>query len=245
MLAPHRVVGGCTEVESSSTPMSDPRAPHSLTPVELQAVIAAQKAGAPFVSFRDGDGALRLLALERPPVRIGRRDAADITLGWDSAVSGLHAELVQAADEWLVVDDGLSRNGTFVNGERVQGRKRLRDGDRLLVGDTVLAFEVPGAGAPPVTTAAAGGGMPEGELKPMQRRVLIALCRPLLFDASGFPASNRQIADEVSLTEDAIKKHLGVLFTHFGVKALTPNDKRSRLALMVLQHGLVSRRDYA
>ena len=86
--------------------------------------------------------------------------------------------------------------------------------------------------------------MPEGELKPMQRRVLIALCRPLLFGASGTPASNRQIADEVSLTEDAIKKHLGVLFTHFGVKALTPNDKRSRLALIVLQHGLVSRRDY-
>ena len=127
--------------------MRDPRAPHSLTPVELQAVIAAQKTGAPFVSFLkgDGDGALQLLALERPPVRIGRRDAADITLGWDSAVSGLHAELVQAADEWLVVDDGLSRNGTFVNGERVQGRKRLRDGDRLTVGDTVLAFEVPAA----------------------------------------------------------------------------------------------------
>ena len=60
--------------------------------------------------------------------------------------------------------------------------------------------------------------MPEGELKP-QRRVLIALCRPLLFGAGLSSASNRRFADEVSLTEDAIKKHLGVLFTHFGVKA--------------------------
>ena len=38
--------------------------------------------------------------------------------------------------DWVVCDDGLSHNGTFVNGERVRGRRRLRDGDVIAVGAT-------------------------------------------------------------------------------------------------------------
>lgn len=46
----------------------------------------------------------------------------------------------------MVVDDGLSRNGTFVNGERVLGQRRLEDGDQLEVGRTLLIFRSPESG---------------------------------------------------------------------------------------------------
>ena len=49
-----------------------------------------------------------------------------MTLGWDTEVSRLHAQVEPVGSDWIVVDDGLSRNGTYVNGERVNGRRRLR-----------------------------------------------------------------------------------------------------------------------
>ena len=42
-----------------------------------------------------------------------------------------------------MVDDGLSRNGTFVNGERVTRRRRLLDGDELRIGSTTIRFRAP------------------------------------------------------------------------------------------------------
>lgn len=46
-------------------------------------------------------------------------------------------------DDWLLVDEGLSRNGSFVNRERVTGRRRLCDGDELRFGATVMIFRAP------------------------------------------------------------------------------------------------------
>jgi pSer/pThr/pTyr-binding forkhead associated (FHA) protein len=65
-------------------------------------------------------------------------------------VSRLHAELVQMGADWVVCDDGLSHNGTFVNGERVRGRRRLGAGDIGKVGATLSAlFELFGLTALP------------------------------------------------------------------------------------------------
>ena len=76
-------------------------------------------------------------------VVVGRSLNVDLVLSWDEEVSGLHAELQRLGDDWLLVDDGLSRNGSFVNGERVSGRRRLRDGDRLSFGTTEMRFQAP------------------------------------------------------------------------------------------------------
>jgi len=57
----------------------------------------------------------------------------DVALPWDLTVSRVHAELVAVGDVWTVADDGLSRNGVFVNGERLVSRRRLRDGDALRI----------------------------------------------------------------------------------------------------------------
>jgi pSer/pThr/pTyr-binding forkhead associated (FHA) protein len=76
-------------------------------------------------------------------ITIGRGMSADVALTWDQDVSRVHAELVRLADDWTVTDDGLSRNGTFVNDRRVEGRLRLMDGDLLRCGETLLLFVSP------------------------------------------------------------------------------------------------------
>ena len=90
----------------------------------------------------------------------------------------MHVELANLRGHWLVVDDGLSRNGTFLNGERVEGRRRLRNGDQLLVGTTSLLFceaQEQRAGRHRPSPEPAGKPI---ELSPAQRRVIVALCRP-------------------------------------------------------------------
>jgi hypothetical protein len=96
-----------------------PLAPHVATPAELRQRIEAERAGVPFLVLRDGDGAQRLFILEPgiERVAIGRSPGNDIALQWDTEVSRLHAELERLGDEWTAADDGLSRNGSFVNGQ--------------------------------------------------------------------------------------------------------------------------------
>ncbi|MBA3327626.1 MAG: FHA domain-containing protein [Solirubrobacterales bacterium] len=223
-----------------------PLAAHAATPAELRERIDAERKGEPFLVFRDGDsdGAQRLLALGEGTSRvtIGRSPANDIALGWDTEVSRLHAELERLGDEWTVADDGLSRNGSFVNAQRISGRHRLRDGDVLRVGRTQLAYRRPEASDSSPTAAA--GGRPElPPLTATQRAVLVALCRPYKDTELATPATNQQIADELFLSVDAVKAHLRTLFGFFGVEHLPQNQKRSYLAMRALQDGVVSRRD--
>ena len=121
----------------------------------------------PFLVYRDGGGHEHLVPLEadHPRLTIGRGTTTDLWLDWDGEASRLHAALERYGADWTVVDDGLSRNGTYVNGERVQGRRRLGDGDVLRCGSTELLFQAPAAqayhgatieaGAAPITTRAA------------------------------------------------------------------------------------------
>lgn len=106
---------------------------------------AARRAGDPFLAYRDAHGHPRVVALldtwER--ASIGRSPDTDVALGWDEEVSTIHAELTRLGEDWLLIDDGLSRNGSLVNGERLNGRRRLRDGDRLRFGATELTFHAP------------------------------------------------------------------------------------------------------
>jgi DNA-binding NarL/FixJ family response regulator len=83
-----------------------------------------------------------------------------------------------------------------------------------------------------------------GPLTPVQRQVLVALCRPLKLSAYAAPASNREIAAEVFLSVDAVKAHLRVLFERFGLEELPQNQKRARLAAAALVNGVVAERDF-
>ena len=90
----------------------------------------------PFLVYRDARRRQRILAIAAGATElwVGRRGSADIRLDWDEEVSGLHAQIELVRDECTLVDDGLSRNGSFVNGERVRGRRHLRDQDMIRFG---------------------------------------------------------------------------------------------------------------
>ena len=214
------------------------------TPAELKDVIAAERTGHPFLVWRTDEGEQRLLLLDqqRWRVTIGRDPAADVPLAWDAEVSRTHALLEQVGRGWTVVDDGLSRNGSFVNGTRVIGRRPLRDKDRLVFGATLVTYRETTGG---ITQTASAIDTPAAiPLTPMQRKVLIALCRPVHDSASATPATNRQIAEEVYLTIDAVKAHLRVLFERYGLSQLPQNEKRARLVAAVLDSGVLAPRDF-
>jgi pSer/pThr/pTyr-binding forkhead associated (FHA) protein len=221
-----------------------PLAHHLATPRELQARLAAERRGDPFLLLFDGDGRQRLvdLAAAGERVTIGRRGGHDVSLDWDAEVSRVHATIERAGGDWLVADDGVSRNGTWVNGERVVGRRRLRDGDVLRVGATELLFRRPPTEDSQATVTAGAAPAPE-QLTPAQRRVLVALCRPYAHGEAASPATNREIAAELVVGVDAVKSTLRALFAAFGVDELPQNAKRTALAQAALRHGVVSRRD--
>ncbi|HUH05322.1 MAG TPA: FHA domain-containing protein [Kofleriaceae bacterium] len=72
-------------------------------------------------------------ALRRSRTTVGRRSEADLTV-LSASVSRDHAELGASEGGWVVRDLG-SRNGTEVDGVRVQGRAPLADGARLRFGE--------------------------------------------------------------------------------------------------------------
>jgi len=221
-----------------------PLTPHQATPAELQARLAAERRGEPFLVLRDDGGAQRIVELppDRDRLSCGRSEECDVALTWDSEASRLHAELERVGSHWLVVDDGLSRNGTFVGGERVSGRRRLRDGDVLRLGGTSIAFRQPAA-ADAATTKLSDHRELAAHVTEAQRRVLMALCRPLKGSAATLPATNAQIAGELHLSVAAVKSHLRALCRTFGIDDLPQQEKRMTLAALAFSAGVVSDRD--
>jgi pSer/pThr/pTyr-binding forkhead associated (FHA) protein len=224
-----------------------PIAPYSLSPAEIEELRDAESRGTPILVYRDGGGNQRMFELGEAhgaaTVNIGRRPENEIPLSWDLEVSRVHAQLKPVGDDWALVDDGLSRNGSFVNGSRITRRRRLSDGDTLRIGKTVLVYCDPEHGNTR-TTAGQDDHPSADSVSDAQRRVLIALCRPYK-DSAGVaaPASNQLIADELVISVDAVKAHLRALFYIFGVNQLPQNQKRAQLVERAFSRGFVTERD--
>ena len=211
----------------------------SVTPAELAERLAAERRGMPLLVYVDRDGRQRIVEL-RDGLRtacIGRDPEAEVPLIWDTEVSRAHAIVERIAGCWTLVDDGLSRNGTFLGGRRLHGRRRLRDGDAIMVGRTTLVFVAQPGGAGTTLTTRYGGPPP---VSPAQRRVLEALCAAVRDDRHALPASNREIADRLVLSVETVKSHLQALFDHFGVADLPPTRKRNELVRRAFERGAVS-----
>jgi pSer/pThr/pTyr-binding forkhead associated (FHA) protein len=212
---------------------------------ELKAQIEAEREGLPFLVYRDREERQQIFPLsgDLERVTVGRASSTNICFDWDTEVSRLHAELERIGDDWTVSDDGLSRNGTHINGERVVGRRRLHDGDVVRFGRTLAIYRQP-LGANTTETVVASEVIDRASLSDAQRRVLVALCRPFKA-ATGYvtPATNQQIADELFLSVDAVKTHLRALFSKFGIEDLPQNQKRVRLVELAVKSGVVTPRD--
>lgn len=224
--------------------VTGPFTSHSASPAELKERLAADREGVPYLLYRNGDGVQRIFTLreDRDAATIGRGPACEVCLEWDAEVSRVHAKLERLGDEWTLADENLSRNGTLVNGERVHGRRPLRNGDIARFGVTELGFRAPIGGL--AETAPPSSSTPTVQLSPSQHRVLVALCRPYA-PSNPFPrpATNRQIAAELVLSEAAVKTHLRTLFERFGVEDLPNNAKRARLVELALSANAVLPRD--
>jgi len=217
-------------------PLRSPLAAHASTPVELKQRLEAERSGQSHLIYRDLERrqVIYELSRDRDRVTIGRRPESDVSLAWDREVSRLHAELRRVGRDWTIVDDGISRNGSFVNTLRLQGRHRLIDGD-------VIVFLAPGASFD--RTKSTMQFAVSASVTPAERLVLRALCRPLQDPNHALPASNQEIADELHISIPAVKKRLGVLFERFGLAELPQTEKRTRLAAAALRLGVVSSRD--
>jgi hypothetical protein len=226
--------------------MSDEQGTRLLTPRQLKAVIEAERTGVPFLHWRDDAGEQQILMLssDRARITIGRRDQSDVPLSWDLEVSRAHAIIEPVGEEWTLVDDGLSRNGSFVNGSRLHGRARLHDRDRMCFGNTHVVYRQPSAAEGSESTARAPGAAGGVPLTETQRKLLIALCRPMVESESATPATNPQIAAEVFLSVDAVKAHMRHLFERFGLGDLPQNEKRTRLVSIVLTTRLLGPHDF-
>jgi hypothetical protein len=174
------------------------------------------------------------IALGAEVTTVGRGRGADIRLS-DPDVSRLHAEIVRRGPYVYVADLGLSHYGTRVNGRPV-ARRVLDDGDVLSFGSARCRIEgVPREELPPETEPRRAAAP---ELTRRELDVLISLCRPALSDeAFVTPATAREIAGDLVVSEAAVKQHLLRLYQKFRIPE-GPN-RRTRLANEVISLGLV------
>jgi predicted component of type VI protein secretion system len=220
--------------------------PHAASAVELVERLDAERRGRPFLVLRDDQGTQHLIELPQgvQALSIGRGGECGVALAWDHRVSRVHAELVALGRDWALDDGGLSRNGSYVNGERVQERRRLRDGDTLRFGATAVLFRQPGAASAASMTQTDEVLPLPADLSRAQRAILRELCRPFA-GATGRaqPATNRAIAERLFLSLDAVKGHLRILFAKFQLEPLPQNEKRLRLAERAMISGAVTLAD--
>jgi DNA-binding CsgD family transcriptional regulator len=172
-------------------------------------------------------------------VGIGRDPSNLIAVPVDPELSRTHALLVRIPSGWCLRDLS-SRNGTFVNNERVASDRPLHDGDEIRVGRTRLVFRqtVGVSDAGPTTTATRAP-----ELTRREREVLIALVAPTRKgDLVSEPASTRDIAGALFVSEAAVKQHLAHLYDKFAI--FEGDRRRVRLANEALRRGAVTVADF-
>ena len=174
-------------------------------------------------------------ALTNEVTTVGRGDGVDISLS-DPTVSRLHAELVRRGAHFYISDLGLSSNGTRVNGRPV-GRRVLTDGDVLSFG--TARTRIGGLSAQPdMDDTMELRRISAPDLTRRELEVLTALCRPALQqDAFVAPATAKDIADELVVTEAAVKQHLLRLYQKFRIAEGV--NRRARLANEVISAGVV------
>ena len=182
----------------------------------------------------------QVVPLDSDQLTLGSADSNDLAVPVDRKLSRLHAVLQRYSAGWCVRDLG-SRNGTFVNGQRIWQDRALVDGDEIRAGSSRFIYRAGLAGAiagPPTEGAPAGPALTARE-----RDVLVHLCRPLLTNQLFTePASSREIAAALVVTEAAVKQHLLRLYEKFDIDG-DGDRRRVRLANEAMARSAVTLAD--
>jgi pSer/pThr/pTyr-binding forkhead associated (FHA) protein len=211
------------------------------TPEEQKARKAAELRGAPFLVYRDEKGHQKIVELNETAkaLTVGRRFEADIALPWDREVSRLHAQFEFRAGEWTVDDDGWSQNGTFVNEMRLNGQRRLQDGDIIRCGQTNIAF-CHTRNVSVEMTLVPGELSATPRFSMQQQQILRELCSPLLGDGDGLtPLADDEIAERLGTDQKTVTTELEHLARQFGLSEMPFFERRAEIAMLALRSGLV------
>ncbi len=79
------------------------------------------------------------------PFRMGRQEGADVFLNdrlLSREHSAIHREALPKGGVKYSVQDLGSRNGTFLNGKKIQRTEKLSDGDKIRIGKYIFEFKV-------------------------------------------------------------------------------------------------------
>ena len=119
-----------------SAPMAAPPAVAAAVPATPPAGRAGRRRDWRFVVVNPETERGRAYPIEGDAT-IGRGGGCGVSLTFDTFVSQVHARAFDR-DGTLWVEDAGSTNGTLVNGQRIAEPTKLRKGDKVQVGETVL-----------------------------------------------------------------------------------------------------------
>ena len=163
-------------------------------------------------------------SLAESPVTIGRFEDNDIVLAQDMRASRHHAEFKQQAGEWYL-RDLRSRNGTFLNGERVT-ESLLREGDIMRIGGSTFVFSIE---QDPFSTVADThdarlGGEARPNLSEREKEILGLLARG---------STDQQISEALFISPATVRSHLD------RIRDKTSCRRRPELTRLAIDLGLI------
>ena len=178
----------------------------------------------------DGAGPRSVPLGER--VVLGRGDHCDLVLD-DETVSWDHAELSRHGASYMVADLG-STNGTIVNGRVIERPTRLGGGDVLQIGPFRLEADLPRVEQTKARSAISV------ELSDDERAVARALVAPYRQGGTfaGRPATRREIAEQLHISESSVKRRLESIATKLGLAGEPGSDRARLVADRVIASGL-------
>jgi len=98
---------------------------------------------------------------------IGRSDECQLR-PQSEAISRQHC-VIRLGDDQATVQDLGSRNGTFVNGEKITAAVPLKSGDKLSLGQLIFEIAIPAAAPPPVSTETLAATMVKSDTTAMKQ----------------------------------------------------------------------------
>lgn len=170
-----------------------------------------------------GDGVPRLVVLRQTEVVIGRGEDADVRVT-ARGVSRQHAKIVLAAADSATLVDLQSRNGTFVNGTRVDATA-LREGDEIAIGPVAVLQFVRRDEDELLDVRTQASVADLSTLTPRQQEIARLVADGL---------SNPQIAEKLQLKPRTVTSHLETVFAKLDVRSRT---ELTRLIVLGQSHG--------